>query len=608
MRKSVLFAFLIIIIGGLVLVSPPVGRGFVYGGDSNLNNPPSFKFSLENETVLYSGGKNNIAFLVAVGATENTQTLGSAIYSLSYKASWQDRPKVLHQWSMNNPADRSDDDPNPTSFFFYAIDLTNVPEGSHQIEVIVDGGGYTFGGGDYYTFSATGSTSFHFSIVAPPSPPAPSDPSSAWEIQTIDIRGAGAYVFNSPLVALDSNDMPHIVYSKFIGWPDSFLRFVMYESWNGLFWSTQAIGLGTPYSFVLDDNDTLHLVYGCIEYATFNGTNWVTQTIENVGNNFGVVALDSSGKPHVAYTDGKAVKYASQTGSSWDIQTIESLNPEYNVPFQVSLALDQNDTAYVLYGLPSSYEDKNANKTYSTEIIKVAVNKNSNWSIETIPLPLPINGYGNMVLDSKGYPHFICSQLQLPWTYPGRSNLFYVSWDGAAWNTQEVVSNVSLKIYGYNANWVNMGFLALDSHDYPKISYFADTLTYASWTGNSWNIQIVDTPTESKPGFLALDSNNNPHISYLGRLSPNVYNVYRYANVTYATLTEAVRATEPEEPETPDETPDETTDETPDETPDKTPDGEQPTQLTIPTEVTTIAAVAIAVIISLAAYWILKRK
>lgn len=591
MRKSVLFAFLFIIISELVLVSPLVGRGFTYGGDLNLNNPPSFIFSLENETVLYRGGKNNVAFLVCVGAPVNKQTLGSAIYSLSYKASWEDEPIVLYQWSMNNPADRNDDDPNPTPVFFHAIDLKNVPEGSHQIEVIVDGGGYLFGGSEYVTFSAIGSTSFHFSIVAPPSPPAlsdPADPSSAWDIQTIDVRGAGGFVFNSPLVALDSNDMPHIVYSKFIDWPNSLTRFVMYESWNGLFWSTQAIGGGTPYSFVLDDNDTPHLVYGCIEYATFNGTNWVTQTIENVGNNFGVVALDSAGRPHVAYTDGKTVKYASQTGSSWDIQTIESLNPEYNVPFQVSLALDQNDTAYMLYGIPSSYEDKNANKTYSTEIIKLAVSKNFGWRIETIPLPLPTNGYGNIVLDSKGYPHFICSQLHLPWTYPGRSNLLYVSWDGDTWNTQEVISNVSLKIYGHNTNWVNMGFLALDSHDYPKISYFTDNLTYASWTGNSWNIKTMDIHTESKPGFLALDSNDNPHISYLGTLSGNVYTHKRYGNVTYATLTEATGATESEEPETP--------------------DGEQPAQPTIPTEATIIAAVSVAVIIGLAAYWVLKRK
>jgi hypothetical protein len=111
-------------------------------------------------------------------------------------------------------------------------------------------------------------------------------------------------------------------------------------------------------------------------------------------------------------------------------------------------------------------------------------------------------------------------------------------WSAHAWNTQDVVSNVPLEIYGHNVNWVNVGFLALDSHDYPKISYFATHLMYASWTGNTWNIQTIDTNAEAKPGFLALDSNGNPHISYLGPLSPNVYLYRRYADVMYATSTE----------------------------------------------------------------------
>jgi hypothetical protein len=546
-KSFLLFLVFVFAISNTISIIPLVDAQFTYGGSINKNNPPTIEFSVENNTVLYNVGNSNIAFYITVGPDPNWLSGPTALHSVSLKASWQNQPHVLYQWSMNDPATLEDDDPNPTSAFFYAIDLTNIPQGSHQIEVTVTGGGivYTFvSGAKYSTFTTNGSSTLNFSISAPPSPAqssAPANSSSAWDIQTIDIRGAGAYTFNSQLVVLDSNDMPHIVYSKFIDWDKSFTRFVMYESWNGLGWSTQAIGIGTPYSLVLDDNNTPHLVYGCIDYATFNGTNWVTQNIENVGGNFGAITLDSSGKPNVAYTDGKAVKYASQTGSRWDIQTIEILNPEYNVPFQVSIALDQKDTAYVLYGYPSSYEDKNTNMNYSTTTIRLAVHKNSTWSIETIPLHPPINGYGNVVLDSKGYPHFICSQLQLPYAYPGRSNLMYVSWDGIAWNTQDVVSNVTLGIGGGgdNVNWVNMGFLALDSHDYPKISYVDTHLMYASWTGNSWNIQPIDTNAQTiKPGFLALDSNDNPHISYLGSRSSNVYLYRTYATVIYATSTE----------------------------------------------------------------------
>jgi hypothetical protein len=548
-KAFLLFLAFVLTISTIISINPLVDAQFTYGGNSNTNNPPSIIFSIENNTTLYNLGNYNIAFLISVGADPNSLAGPTALHSVSYKASWQKQPQEIHKWSMNDPTNMEDDDPDPKSVFFYAIDLTNVPQGSHQIKVTVTGGGYVFGGSlEYYTFTTNGSSTLNFSVIAPPSPttsPTPANSSSAWDIQTLDIRGAGAYIYNSPLIVLDSNDMPHIVYSKFIDWPNSFTRFVMYESWNGLGWSTQAISTGTPYSFVLDDNNTPHLVYGCIDYATFNGTTWVTQNIENVGDNFGAVALDSSGKPHVAYTDGKTVKYASQTGSSWDIQIIESLNPEYNVPFQVSLTLDQNDTVYVLYGYPSSYEDENTNMSYSTTTIRLAVCKDSRWSIETVSLPPPVNGYGNLVLDSKGYPHFICSQRQLPSTYPDRSNLLYVSWDGAAWNTENVVSNVTLGIGGggENVNWVNMGFLALDSNDYPKISYVDTQLMYVSWTGKTWNIQPIDTNAQAiKPGFVALDSNDNPHISYLGSryYAGRLYQAY--ANITYATTTEIVVA------------------------------------------------------------------
>lgn len=594
LHKSHLCVFVITLLVFTLMQSVNVNanNGFIYGGDSKMSNPPSFKFSLENETLVSNLGHSNVAFLVSVSAPDGMQTLGSALYSVSYKASWEDKHHNIYQWSMNNPKILSDDDPYPKMCLFYAIDLSNVPEGDHQIKVMVDGGGYLFGfldGVGYYeTFSADGSSTFHFSVGATPSSPTTSDSgnsSSVWDVQTIDTRGAGAYVFNSPLVVLDSNDMPHIVYSRFVDYPDSTTRFVMYHSWNGLCWSTQAVDVGTPYSFVLDENNTPHIVYGCISYATFDGTDWLTQTIESVGNNFGAIALDSSGTPCIAYTDGKSVKYATKIKSGWDIQTIDSLDPEYNVPFQVSLAIDQNDTPYILYGVHSSYVDKNTTQTYPTEAIKFAVYKNSSWNIETISLPNPINGYGNIVLDSKGYPHFICSQ-RLASKYPYQSDLLYVSWVGDEWTTQNVVSNVSLAIYGHNTNWVNMGFLALDSHDYPKICYTTNNLTYASWTGNSWNVQTIDTNAQSKPGFLSLDSNDNPHISYLGPLSPSVYLGSTYADVRYATSTQANLPVDPEMP---------------------TDSNQQTEALPLSTELIFIAC-SVAAIMLLLSYWVLQKR
>jgi hypothetical protein len=97
-------------------------------------------------------------------------------------------------------------------------------------------------------------------------------------------------------------------------------------------------------------------------------------------------------------------------------------------------------------------------------------------------------------------------------------------------------------------NYANIGSIALDSNDYPKIayttspeptSYFSNHLTYASWSGNSWNIYTADANVEeNRPGFLTLDSNNNPHIVYFGNMDPAMYTGNSVGNVTYATSIE----------------------------------------------------------------------
>lgn len=64
---------------------------------------------------------------------------------------------------------------------------------------------------------------------------------------------------------------------------------------------------------------------------------------------------------------------------------------------------------------------------------------------------------------------------------------------------------------------------------------------------------------------------------------------------------------EPEEPETPNEIPDETPDKIPDES-DETPNFAQPTEAIISTEVAIVAAVAVAVIVGVAAFWALRKR
>ena len=82
--------------------------------------------------------------------------------------------------------------------------------------------------------------------------------------------------------------------------------------------------------------------------------------------------IDSSGKPHIAYssfTDGK-VKYAAWSGTEWDIQTLYTSGE--NAYMYKSLALDN-------YGNPhiSFYDQTNSELKYAT--LKV-----SGWNLEAV--------------------------------------------------------------------------------------------------------------------------------------------------------------------------------------------------------------------------------
>ena len=60
--------------------------------------------------------------------------------------------------------------------------------------------------------------------------------------------------------------------------------------------------------------------------------------------------------------------------------------------------------------------------------------------------------------------------------------------------------------------------IALDSNDYPQISYYNATggdLKFANWTGSKWNIETIDAGDNvGSYTSIALDSNGGIHISY----------------------------------------------------------------------------------------------
>jgi len=287
-----------------------------------------------------------------------------------------------------------------------------------------------------------------------------------WSVQTVDVNGFG-FAGNFHIV-IDSKNNPHIAYTGRIG----NRNLVMYADWGGSGWSTRTVDVGRLFDIALDSRGSPHILYsygpGGLRYASWTGSNWNIQTVDQafLGRGVGSVALDSSGNPHIAYLDNfKVLKYASWLGSSWGIESLDYAEDFWPV---LSLEFGPNSTPYILYGF---YHIENSTKT-----VKMAVRENSSWSVQTV-VSNWIN-YGNMVLDSKGYPQFYY-QKDLPESDDvDHSIVEHTSWNGSDWNTEPVALDA-------------IGFLALDSHDNPSIAYIQsyEKVIYASWTGIAWKIQ-----------------------------------------------------------------------------------------------------------------------
>jgi hypothetical protein len=352
-----------------------------------------------------------------------------------------------------------------------------------------------------------------------------------WNIQTVDSNFASGIAG----ICLDSNNNPHIAYVAYENGNPRNPIDVVYASWTGSSWNIQTIIKGDEgsnihlYNFVLTSNNNPYILFdndvngGLL---LWNGSNGRMQTVDKEGSTGGFLGLDALGNLHVAYKanlpasevpsgvvtdDVSALKYASWNGSSWIAQTVES---PISYSDNVYLAFDSNNNPLIMYGNETSFLSNGA----SLSSVKFATWNGTVWNTQTVISNSTI--FGNMVLDSKGYPHFIYRQY-------ANNTLSYASWNGSTWS-MTVVSNAHFFD-------INAGFLALDRYDYPQVDFVVNnSLRYAKWTGGIWDIQTVDNNDFISSGPIAVDSMGNPHICYQGGIEVGGY----VSRLNYATATE----------------------------------------------------------------------
>jgi hypothetical protein len=350
-----------------------------------------------------------------------------------------------------------------------------------------------------------------------------------WKVQTI-CENSSNY---SPFV-IDQNNTVHIAYTALINGT----YYIKYASWNGSSFSIETVCTGSNvYNLVFDSKDTPHILYGTyidngypqgtihtLTIASWNGTEWSKQSTNADDTAYGTLALDSHDNPHIAFIAGNDLKYSSWTGTNWNTQEVDTI-PEYPATesFKVSLVLDANDTPQILYSPSSSKYNQTGMWSLN---VKLATYQNLSWNIQTLSLPAPTGDYGNLVLDKKGYPHFICTQNGFENTTL-ISTLLHVSWNGTTWITEALISDIQIR-FGSSVH------LVLDTQDFSNIVFtdFGESLFYGTSSNEGWNLKSIG-PNIAANGqsYLAIDKKGNPHIIYSSEPSNRYTSTLRYATI-----------------------------------------------------------------------------
>ena len=190
-------------------------------------------------------------------------------------------------------------------------------------------------------------------------------------------------------------------------------EYLIYASRNGSKWILQIVdnwnfpnvnpqGSIGYNSLALDSKNDPYIAYivtdgnsHLLKCAHMTEVNWSIQTVDYAING-GSIALDSAGNPHIAYSGANGeLKYASWTGSTWKIQTVDFTAANYDQ----YLALDSKDRPSIIYGLSSNLGNSSVN--WATE-----TSTGTGWNIQTVVSTPYIFWFGNVVVDSHGYPHF----------------------------------------------------------------------------------------------------------------------------------------------------------------------------------------------------------
>ena len=323
-----------------------------------------------------------------------------------------------------------------------------------------------------------------------------SDQVNNWSIQVVDTIG------KHPSIALDSNDLPHILYCNDSG------NELIYARYDGNEWQREIVESGNHYdnttSLVLDSNDHPHIAYVAwavgggsahdLKYAYHDGNAWNITYLESMVD-FMSLALDSQERPHISCSTSDPPNHRlihiSWDGNQWHNETVE----QDGWVLENSIAIDSNDRIHISY---------KKFITGGSGHLKYAYFNGESWKNETLDDQGDAGSYNSIALNSIDLPHIAYCNSQVQ-----NYRLLFTSFDGISWNKEIVDSEGMVGLYSS---------LVIDSEDRPHISYIENgpnyALRYAFWNGVAWQNETVDSEGYISYSSIALSPSGQKHICY----------------------------------------------------------------------------------------------
>lgn len=247
-------------------------------------------------------------------------------------------------------------------------------------------------------------------------------------------------------------------------------------------------------AIALDSGGRPHVAYadattGNLMYARWSGTVWQVETVKTkttvpVGP-WVTIALDSANRPHLSYTGG-ALFYSRWTGTNWVHQTVDTQGGGDIFTTCAALALDRADRPHIAYH-------------YTQHGLRYARWTGSSWNKQTVDAKA-FASYCDLAIDGSDRAH-------IGYYVSDERILRYAYWNGSSWDIATV-----------DAEGASPG-IALTAAGAPGLVYsygYSATLKLAQRTGGAWSPQVLafDAVPGNTPA-LAFDHAGRPQVAYM---------------------------------------------------------------------------------------------